>query len=156
MNNDEIQILNEIRFSYIGSYKVAAMGEPWVLKLNKTHKLLEKLGIGAILTLTEDDLYGKFHKEAGFLHCHEPIDDCMPPSVSGMDRAISFIQVCVEKKKAVAVHCLEGRGRTGTVIAAWLAKKELLNAEDAIKRMYELRIHTVITPSQREFLRQYL
>ncbi len=156
MNNDEIQILNEIRFGYIADYKVAAMGEPWALKLKSTYKVLKKLGIDAILTLTEDDLYGKSHKKAGFLHHHEPIDDCMPPSESGMDRAIGFINTCVGKKNAVAVHCLEGRGRTGTVIAAWLAKKELLNAEDAIKRMYELRIHTVITPSQREFLRQYL
>ena len=150
------QILKELRFGFIGSYRVAGMGEPWVAKLEKTQGLLKQLGIGGILTLTEDDLYGASHRKAGFFHHHEPIDDTMPPEPEGMDRAISFINTCLKSDVGVVAHCFEGRGRTGTVLAAWLGLKEGLGPEETIKRIKELRYHTLLTPSQRDFLHEYL
>ncbi len=151
-----IKILRELRFGFIQPYRVAGMGEPWVAKMDLTHRILKEKGIGAILTLTEEDPYGKRHTEAGFIHFHEPIDDCEPPDKAGMDRAVAFINACLEKEIGVTVHCYEGRGRTGTVLCAWLGKKESLSPEDAVKKMYELRLYTVITPSQRAFLNEYL
>jgi atypical dual specificity phosphatase len=117
---------------------------------------LKEQGIGAILTLTEDNLYGEDYRAAGFLNHHEPIEDCEPPTKEGMDRAIGFIDNCLEEGHGVAVHCLEGRGRTGTVLAAWLAREESLSSQDAVRRLYDLRGHAVITPSQRAFLEKYL
>jgi len=150
------QILNEIRFSYLHTYRVAGMSEPWSMKMEATLALLKEQGIGAILTLTEDNLYGKDYWAAGFLNHHEPIEDCEPPSAEGMDRAIGFINACLEEGFGVAVHCLEGRGRTGTVLAAWLGRQESLSPQEAIRRVYDLREHTIITPTQRCFLDRYL
>ncbi len=152
----KMAILNELRFGFIHPYPISGMGEPWSMKIELTHEILREKGIGGILTLTEDDPYGKLHTAAGFFHHHEPIDDCEPPDREGMDRALLFIDNCLKKKVGVAVHCFEGRGRTGTVLCAWLGKKESLCPEDAIKRTYELRVHTIITPSQRAFLKEYL
>lgn len=149
-------ILDEIRFGFLHAYPVAGMSEPWSTKMETTLALLKEQGIDAILTLTEDDLYGERYRAAGFLSHHEPIDDCEPPSAEGMDRAIAFIDDCLEKGFGVVVHCAEGRGRTGTVLAAWLGREESLSAQDAIRRVYDLREHTVITPSQRSFLDGYL
>jgi len=149
-------VLTELRFGFLHPYPVAGMGEPWSTKIEQTQKLLKSQGIGAILTLTEDDLYGGQHREAGFLHHHEPIDDCEPPTIEGMNRAIRFINVSVDGGIGVAVHCIEGRGRTGTVLAGWLGVKESLNSQDAINRINELRHHTVLTPIQREFIHLYL
>ena len=150
------RILNEIRFSYLDSYRVAGMSEPWYEKMEPTLALLKEQGIGAILTLTEDNLYGEEYAAAGFVNHHEPIEDCEPPSTEGMDRAVGFIENCLEEGYGVAVHCMEGRGRTGTVLSAWLGLKESLSPEDAIKRVYELRVHTIISPTQRFFLNRYL
>jgi len=152
----DLQILKEIRFDFLHPYKVAGMGEPWHMKIEQTQQLLAARGIGSILTLTEDDLYGKQHIQAGFLHHHEPIDDCEPPAKEGMDRAIGFMNSSLQQGHGVAVHCLEGRGRTGTVLCAWIGLKESLNIHEAIERIYELRHHTVLTPSQRLFLSSYL
>ncbi len=58
-------ILQQIHFSLLASYKVAGMGEPWLNKLEETHVALAECGIGAILTLTEDNLYGDRHLAAG-------------------------------------------------------------------------------------------
>lgn len=149
-------ILDEIRFGFLDAYPVAGMSEPWSAKIETTLHLLREQGIGAILTLTEDDLYGEQVRAAGFLHHHEPIDDCEPPSAEGMDRAIGFIDDCLEEGLRVAVHCAEGRGRTGTVLAGWLGRAESLGSRDAVRRVYDLREQTVITPSQRAFLRRYL
>lgn len=152
----ELRILKDIRFCFLHPYSVAGMGEPWSMKLEETQQILKKQGIDAILTLTEDDPYGKLHREAGFAHHHEPVDDCEPPSTEGMNRAIEFINSFLEKDIGVAVHCLEGRGRTGTILCAWIGLKESLSPEQAIRRIHELMIHAVITPSQRSFLKQYL
>ncbi len=155
MMNDA-DILKELRFGFLGSYAVAGMGEPWVSKMERTHGLLREMRIGGILTLTEDDLYGTLHQKAGFLHHHEPIDDTLAPSIEGMDRAVSFMDHCLNQAFGVAVHCLEGRGRTGTILGAWLGIRESLNPENAVRRIYELRPHTLLTPAQKKFLYEYL
>lgn len=91
------------------------------------------------------------------MHHHEPIDDCEPPKTfEAMDRVIDFIDNALSRGMGVAVHCLEGRGRTGLVLAAWIAVKESLDAQTAIEKVYRKRFHTVITPSQREYLKNYL
>ena len=149
-------ILREICFSYLHTYPVAGMSEPWSAKMDSTLAMLKEQGIGAILTLTEDNLYGEDYRAAGFLNHHEPIEDCEPPTIEGMDRAIRFIDNCLEEGHGVAVHCLEGRGRTGTVLAAWLGCKESLSPQDAVRRVYDLRERTTITPTQRAFLDRYL
>lgn len=160
MNKDnlitDLEILSEIRFGFLYPYKVAGMGEPWISKIERTFQLLKEEGIGAILTLTEDDLYGRYYSESGFIRHHEPIDDYEAPCTEGMNRALEFIDSCLEKNIGVVVHCAEGRGRTGTVLGAWLAKEESLSPEEAIRRLYELRIHTALSPAQREFLYEYI
>lgn len=155
--DEKKQIFEKIRFAFFDTYKVAGMGEPWSMEIEKTLGFLREEGIGAILTLTETNNYEQNYRAAGFLHHHEPIDDCLPPkSIESMCRAVSFIESCLDKGIGVAIHCLEGRGRTGTVLAGWLGKKESLDAAAAIDRVYKGRFHTVITPSQRDFLAEYL
>lgn len=152
----EQQILCELNFGYIGNYPLAGMGEPWSMKIKETHRILKKQGIGAILTLTEDDLYGEKHIKGGFNACHVPIDDCEAPTMNAMEKALSFIEVSIKNGVNVAVHCFEGRGRTGTILCGWVGLKEDLNPVDAIKRIYKLRPCCVITPPQREFLHHFL
>lgn len=149
-------ILNELRFGFLGDYPVAGMGEPWSSKLEDTHLLLKQSGIGGILCLTEDDLYGKKHVAAGFCYLHIPVEDTQPPTTDDMNRCMGFINRCLEKGIGVATHCFEGRGRTGTILGGWLGIRESLNSGDAINRIRCLRHHTVLTPSQRQFLAYYL
>ncbi|MEE8400138.1 MAG: dual specificity protein phosphatase family protein [Desulfobacterales bacterium] len=150
------EVLDQIHFGFLHPYKVAGMGEPWVQKMADTHRLLKAKGIGAILTLTEDDLYGDLHRSAGFLCHHEPIDDTEPPTREGMRRALDFMDACLEKGQGVAAHCMEGRGRTGTILCAWVGLKESLAPQEAMIRIHELRAYTVLTPTQRSFLLEYL
>ncbi len=145
-------LLDQILFGLIGPYKVAGMGEPWKAHLEETLAHLREQGIGAILTLTEDDLLGPGYLSNGFLHLHEPIDDYEAPTDGAVERSLAFLDDCLARDIGVAVHCLEGRGRTGTIICAWLARKESLAGEDAIRRVRSLRPVTALSPSQKAFL----
>ncbi|MFO7965452.1 MAG: dual specificity protein phosphatase family protein [Desulfobacterales bacterium] len=153
---DRYNIMKELRFGFIGDYPVAGMGEPWASKIAGTHRLLRQAGIGAILCLTEEDLYGRRHVSAGFRYGHIPVEDTRPPALEAMEQAVSFIDHCLENGTGVAVHCLEGRGRTGTVLCGWLGMRESLNAANAVTRIRRLRPETVLTPTQKDFLVQFL
>jgi len=147
-----MSLIDELRFGFVGPYRVAGMGEPWLGKMDTTHRFLRGQGVGAILTLTEDDLYGARHRAAGFRHLHEPVEDTEPPDRGGLGRALRFIDGCLEQGTGVVVHCMEGRGRTGTVLCAWLAARERLEAKEAVRRIHALRPCTVLSPTQRAFL----
>lgn len=149
-------LAEELHFGFLGPYRVAGMGEPWLAKMETTHRFLRGQGIGAVVTLTEDDLYGHLHRAARFLHLHVPVDDGEPPDPDGTGRILRFIDACLERDTGVAVHCLEGRGRTGTVLCAWLGVRESLGSEDAIRRIRDLRPCTALAPSQQGFLHRYL
>jgi len=73
-----------------------------------------------------------------------------------MDRIIAFMDGALDDGLAVAVHCCEGRGRTGTILGVWLGVKLGLSGEDAIENIYKMRFHTVITVEQRKFMIAYL
>ena len=150
------ELLAGIRFGYLCPYQVAGMGEPWRQHIQRTMVLLKKEGIAAVLTLTEDDPFGRDYLASGFLHRHVPIDDGEPPSPQAMRLAVDFIQSALADNLPVAVHCLEGRGRTGVILCGWLARIEDLSADAAIQRVRNLRHHTVFSPSQRAFLEAYL
>jgi len=145
-------LAQDLRFGFLGPYRVAGMGEPWAERMGATHRFLREQGIGAILTLTEDDLYGARHRAAGFRHLHEPVEDTEPPGPEGLRRALAFVDGCLALGTGVAVHCMEGRGRTGTVLCAWVAARESLGPEEAVRRIHGLRPCTVLSPAQRAFL----
>lgn len=149
-------LLRKIHFGFLPPYRVAGMGEPWLETMPRAHADLKAQGIGAILALTEDNLYGGHHLQAGFRLHHEPMDDGEAPAVVALERAVAFIDLALEKGEGVAVHCLEGRGRTGTVLGAWLAARENLTGEEAIMRLRSLRPFTALSLNQKAFLLDYL
>ena len=56
--------------------------------------------------------------------------------------------------EVLAVHCLAGLGRTGTVLAAWLIYKGLTAAE-ALRRVRLVDPQYVQSTEQEEFLQRY-
>ena len=58
---------------------------------------------------------------------------------SGYDRILDYIQAEFNAGRVVNVHCWGGKGRTGTVVGAWLIDNEGLGYPQVIDRMQELR-----------------
>lgn len=74
---------------------------------------------------------------ARYLRC--PIRDTDVIDDAGYDRILAHINAEIESGEVVYVHCWGGKGRTGTVVGAWLIDRERLGYPAVIDRLQELR-----------------
>ena len=82
--------------------------------------------------------------------------DFAAPSPEQMERGVEAILEALEAGEEAAVHCGGGLGRTGTVLACYLlASSEGLGAEEAIRRVRELRPGSIETPAQLAAVRSW-
>lgn len=79
-------------------------------------------GIGAVLSLTETALAPRALAEHGLVTLHIPVDDLTAPAPRQLVAALAFLDWQRARGRAAVVHCLEGQGRTGTVLAAHLIR----------------------------------
>ncbi|MCX7847224.1 MAG: dual specificity protein phosphatase family protein [bacterium] len=113
---------------------------------------LAQLGFKAIVSLTEQPLPGEWVK--GFRVIHEPVADFTAPSVAQLDRISEFLLRCVREGQQPVVHCTMGRGRTGTVLAAYLIACGA-TPEEAMKEVRAARPGAIETPEQEACLTEY-
>ncbi|MDB6028225.1 MAG: hypothetical protein JWM68_4448, partial [Verrucomicrobiales bacterium] len=91
---------------------------------------------------------------AGFDFMHLPIADGAAPSFEQAAEFVRFVDAQQTMKRAVAVHCEAGIGRTGTMLATYLiAKGE--TATGAIRRVRVVEKSAVETVQQIRFLEDY-
>lgn len=90
---------------------------------------LRAQGIAALLSLTEQPLDAVLLQQCGMAFLHLPVLDMTPPSPEQLLQAIAFIDHHRAHDSPVAVHCLMGQGRTGTVLAAYLIREGTSPAE---------------------------
>lgn len=80
---------------------------------------LRARGIGAVLSLTETPLDAHDVARHELAALHVPVPDLHAPTPGQFMEALSFIDRQRAHGRAVAVHCLVGQGRTGTILAAY-------------------------------------
>ncbi len=121
-------------FSWVIDGKVAASGRPFS---RRQVNWLRKNGVSAILTLTEEPLPNNWTVGVETHHIslrdHAPID---PPK---MREAADYIAFMTSNGKAVLVHCLAGKGRTGSVLAAYMIAYEGKTSRQALEELRSKR-----------------
>lgn len=112
------------RFYWIIDGVLAGCSRPGANGGDIDHELAELRGqgVGALLTLTETPLAAGALERHGLRGLHLPVDDFHAPTTGQMLEALAFIDEARADGEAVAVHCLAGMGRTGTVLAAYLIR----------------------------------
>ena len=115
---------------------------------------LRDQGIGAVLTLTETPLVGEALQRAGLESLHIPITDMAAPTPLQFERALSFIDEQRGLGRRVAVHCLMGQGRTGSILAAYLIRAGA-TPEDALARLRAVCPGAVENPTQERALQEF-
>jgi atypical dual specificity phosphatase len=116
--------------------------------------LLRRKGVGAVLTLTESPLADSVLGASELAYLHLPVPDLHAPTPAQLAQAIRFIDQNNAEGRAVAVHCLMGQGRTGTVLAAYLIRNGLTAAE-ALAEIRHLCDGAISAPEQEDALRAF-
>jgi len=107
---------------------------------------LQALGVSDVVLLNEASSYnaGVF-EQAGMTHHHLEFTDCSSPNLAIVQE---IMRVCNEAKSVVAVHCLAGLGRTGTLIGLWLMGNLGWGARESIGWLRLVRPGSVIGGQQ--------
>ena len=133
---------------------------------NKGHldQILE-LGVTRVLSLVED-----FELEDGWLNRpvksqdwidrslevkHIPAEDFLPVKAHEIAEGIEYLAQMLDEGHTVYVHCKAGRGRSATIVIAYLMQYQGISLEEAIAFVKEQRPQINLNPSQRQAILDY-
>ena len=141
------------RFGWLIEGKLAASG-----RLMSPSQLAwaASRGIKSVVTIIEFPLESTwFASGCEIVYRHIKVKDHSAPPVKELGELITYIDTEITNGRPVIVHCNGGSGRTGTVLAAYLMKKEGLTAQQAVRKVKEIRGRTAKHKKQRITLKEY-
>jgi atypical dual specificity phosphatase len=139
-------------FSWVIEGKLAGSGMPMT---HSQFVWIVRHGIKTVITVREVPLPSKWFDDEAIDYFHLKVEDYGAPSLTEMDTTVKYIQEHVNDRKPVMVHCAAGRGRTGTILAAYFLKNYNLTAEQAIKKIRDLRPGSIQSLAQEKATRMY-
>jgi atypical dual specificity phosphatase len=147
---EKIQVILP-NFGWLVEHKLAAMSYP---ESEDAFTLLWKMGIRALINLTEKPLPGEFLKKVGILTEQIPVADFTAPTLKQVKQAVTIIHFYLDRNMPVAVHCMAGLGRTGTILACYLVG-EGKSADEAIAVIRRWRHGSIETLDQEAVIHDY-
>ena len=148
MNQESASALPK-NFGWLLHSKLAGCARP---ETEAELKALRKEGIDAIISLTGTPLLPSVVEKLGFDYLHSHISGTASPMQ--LHDIIQFVEEKNAKGKAVLVHCGEGKGRTGMVLAAYLVYHGK-SADEAIRQVRSLRPGSIENPDQENAIRMF-
>ena len=136
-------------FSWLERAKVAGCARP---ESEAELNAVKAQGVQAIVSLTGTPLNPEIVSELGFDYLHSHISGA--PTIQQLDEIVKLIEAKNAQSKPVLVHCAEGRGRTGTVLAAYLVYHGL-KADDAIQVVRQKRPGSIESPEQENAIHEF-
>jgi atypical dual specificity phosphatase len=149
------------KFSWLVDGKLSGSDVPLTFS---QYSWLLKQGIQTVVTVREKHISPKWinrnvttnnstiPQKINYFHLKVKNKDV--PSVEQLDNMVDYINNQINNEnRPVAVHCSGGKGRTGTMLAAYLIKVQHLSAREAIEQIRRVRPGSV--ESKKQELRLY-
>jgi|SRR5579859_2017254 len=141
------------RFHWVVPGRLAAMSLPGrVASLEEDLSEIRDQGIDAVATLTEYPLDAEALEQAGLLSRHFPIEDFGVPRIEQVADFCRWVDERHREGLAVAVHCFAGLGRTGLMIACWLARERGRKVDEILTSIRRIEPGFVQTAQQEAFI----
>jgi atypical dual specificity phosphatase len=151
LTEDEKRRIILPHFSWLVENKLAALSYP---EAEDAFTLLYGLGIRALLNLSEVPYPFDPRKKFNLFSEYLPITDFTAPSLDQIDQGLAIISSYLEKDLPIAVHCVAGLGRTGTLLACYLVKQGQ-TAEQATASIREWRPGSIEILEQEVIVAEY-
>lgn len=116
--------------------------------------LARKQGINSILSLTDEPLSKEFLAD-GMAFKHVAIRNHSVPTFPQIKECVDYMLSQTAAGKRVLVHCAAGKGRTGTVLAAYLCGRYGVDASKAIRTVREKRPGSIEKNRQESAVEEY-
>lgn len=151
LTEDEMREVILPNFSWLVEHQLAALSYP---ESEDAFILLSKMGIRALINLTEEPHSEELLRNVGIVTEQIPIVDFTAPTMKQVEQALATIQFCMGRNMPVAVHCIAGLGRTGTVLACYLVR-EGKSADEAMTFIRRWRPDSIETLDQENVIYEY-
>ena len=115
--------------------------------------LLRNVGVTVLINLTERPMSDTAIPAAGLRTLHMGVEDRNAPPLMWMKMLLVKIDRLIAQGEVVAVHCLAGLGRTGTVLGSWLIRQGL-TAEESLRRLRAIEPGFVQSAVQEQLLHE--
>jgi len=144
LTEEEKQLFVVPNFSWMIENRLAGVSYP---RSEDAIALLQKLGVQALLSLSEETVPADLLRKYKLQRAHLPVADFTAPTLEQVEQALAIIDDFLGHGLPVAVHCGAGLGRTGTILACYLVSQGS-SAKDAIEQVRTRRPGSIETPEQ--------
>ncbi len=138
-------------FSWLVENKLAAMSYP---ESEDAFTLLYSIGIRALLNLSESPLPDAALNTTDMLALHIPVIGFTAPTLHQVNQGLEMISSCLNRGQPIAVHCVAGLGRTGSMLACYLVMQGF-SADEAILSIRAWRPGSIEVPEQETIVYEY-
>ena len=123
----------------------------------RDYEALIALGITAVLdTRAERTSDRAFYDSHDISHCQFLVPDVTVPDAAVLTEAVAWIEQELADGRTVLIHCAKGRGRSATVLAAYLMKTDGMSFEAVRDLLHSRRALVKLEDRHRRVLESWV
>ncbi len=107
---------------------------------NRDYDFIKDAGINAVVNIrAERDDDQEFYQQHDIAYIRIEVLDVMVPGPEDIEQGVAFIDEHIKEGDVVLVHCAKGRGRSATLVAAYLMRHDQMTYDQARELMVDKR-----------------